>query len=154
MICHIRNMVIYMRIQCRLAGTGAIIRVPYAPVKQPWRIWWNELLEANKLPQPNRTQSNDVHIDGLVQGRRNSSAIALELRLPCMNPLIYYGIYHTCSFSFGLYWSVFRFERLFCICIDTVSHQVLPGLLTAGTQFGRLHWQQNLLFFFSSIRIF
>ena len=29
-----------------------------------------------------------VHIDGLVQKRRNSSATALELRLSCINPLI------------------------------------------------------------------
>ena len=29
------------------------------------------------------------HIDGLVQERRNSSALAIELRLSCTNPLIY-----------------------------------------------------------------
>ena len=29
------------------------------------------------------------HIDGLVQERRNSSALAMELRLYCINPLIY-----------------------------------------------------------------
>ena len=35
---------------------------------------------------------NNVHhdIDGLVQERRNSSALALELRLSCINPLIWY----------------------------------------------------------------
>ena len=30
-----------------------------------------------------------VYIDGLVQKRRNSSALAMELRLSCTNPLIY-----------------------------------------------------------------
>ena len=29
---------------------------------------------------------NNIHIDGLVQGRRNSSALAMELRLSCTNP--------------------------------------------------------------------
>ena len=31
-----------------------------------------------------------LHIDGLVEGRRNSSANALELRLSCTNPLTCY----------------------------------------------------------------
>ena len=30
------------------------------------------------------------HIDGLVQERRNSSALAMELRLSCTNPSISY----------------------------------------------------------------
>ena len=29
------------------------------------------------------------YIEGLVQERRNSSALAMELRFPCINPLIY-----------------------------------------------------------------
>ena len=29
---------------------------------------------------------HDIHIDGLVQERRNSSALAMELRLSCTNP--------------------------------------------------------------------
>ena len=38
------------------------------------------------------TQSNGrrvLHIDGLVQDRRNSSALAMEVRLSCTNPSIY-----------------------------------------------------------------
>ena len=30
----------------------------------------------------------EFHVDGLVQERRNSSALAMELRLSCTNPLI------------------------------------------------------------------
>ena len=30
------------------------------------------------------------YIDGLMQEKRNSSALALELRLPCLNPSIYW----------------------------------------------------------------
>ena len=30
-----------------------------------------------------------MHIDGLVQERRNSSALAMELRLSCTNPSTY-----------------------------------------------------------------
>ena len=29
---------------------------------------------------------SDVHLDGFVQERRNSSALAMELRLSCINP--------------------------------------------------------------------
>ena len=39
--------------------------------------------------------AHDVHIDGLVQVRRNSTANALELRLPCTSPSISYS--HTDS---------------------------------------------------------
>ena len=41
-----------------------------------------------------RTQVNlvCVHIDGLLQERRNSSALAMELRLSCTNPSIYWLI--------------------------------------------------------------
>ena len=34
-------------------------------------------------------ESHSKHIDGLVQERRNSSALAMELRLACTNPSIY-----------------------------------------------------------------
>ena len=33
--------------------------------------------------------TNGGHFDGLVQERRNSSALAMELRLSCTNPLIF-----------------------------------------------------------------
>ena len=33
-----------------------------------------------------------MHIDGLVQERRNSSALAMELRLACTNPSIYASV--------------------------------------------------------------
>ena len=36
-------------------------------------------------------QYND-YINGLVQERRNSSALAMELYLSCTNPLIYYTL--------------------------------------------------------------
>ena len=43
-------------------------------------------------PAPNRLPEswNKVHIDGFVQKRRNSSALAMELRLSCTNPLIHH----------------------------------------------------------------
>ena len=36
-------------------------------------------------------QVDATHIDGLVQERRNSSALAMELRLSCTNPSICYS---------------------------------------------------------------
>ena len=35
------------------------------------------------------------HLDGLVQERRNSSALAMELCLSCINPSIYANINHN-----------------------------------------------------------
>ena len=35
---------------------------------------------------------NQRHIDGLVQERRNSSALAMELLLSCTNPLIRFNL--------------------------------------------------------------
>ena len=67
------------------AGT-IIVTGPYwgyciivlVPVKQLWRIWRNA--------SPESTGTNNI--DGLVQERRNSSALALELHLSCTNPSI------------------------------------------------------------------
>ena len=36
----------------------------------------------------------NAHFHGLEQERCNSSALAMELHLPCTNPLIYYLLYH------------------------------------------------------------
>ena len=56
------------------------------------------------------------HIDGLVQERRNSIALAMELRLSCTNPSIYSGHFapkdsprttHSASMKSEL-WDVFR----------------------------------------------
>ena len=44
-------------------------------------LWW-----ADKPPHYTR---EELYIDGLVQERRNSSALAMELRLSCTNPSIY-----------------------------------------------------------------
>ena len=41
-----------------------------------------------KVHQKHHKSYND-NFDGLVQGRRNSSALAMELCLSCTNPLIY-----------------------------------------------------------------
>ena len=38
-------------------------------------------------------------IDGLVQERRNSSALAMELRLSCINPSLQYNIHRLVSYK-------------------------------------------------------
>ena len=45
-------------------------------------MWW--------LDAENRHLSN---IDGLVQKRRKSSALAMKLHISCTNPSIWYNIY-------------------------------------------------------------
>ena len=42
-------------------------------------------------------------IDGLVQERRNSSALAMELRLSCTNPLKWKHFAHHCPFVRGIH---------------------------------------------------
>ena len=67
------------------------------------RSWWFETLSlplwrhCNEAPKTNDDQIHQCvyvspwgpYIDGLVQERRNSSALAMELRLFCTNPSIY-----------------------------------------------------------------
>ena len=47
-------------------------------VAQGWSIAWSAGAEIDMW-----------HIDGLVQERRNSIALAMGLRIPCTNPSIY-----------------------------------------------------------------
>ena len=62
-----------------------------APVKQPWTIWVNSSL----LNHVNVYLLIYIvwDIDGVVQERRNRSAFAMELRLPCTKPSIW--VYHN-----------------------------------------------------------
>ena len=61
-----------------------------------------------------------VHIDGLVQERRNSIAIALELRLSCTN----LSIYSDMKFCWGL--STVSDVVPNCI-IDRVTYMYVPA---------------------------
>ena len=45
------------------------------------------------------TRMIEDHVDGLVQERRNSSALAMELRLSCTSPSIWYLELHYISFN-------------------------------------------------------
>ena len=67
------------------------------------KLWHEQLITSHyqrrdviTYPWPNlrSTMSAEgacyVHIDGSVQDRRNSSALAMELRLSCTEPLIWY----------------------------------------------------------------
>ena len=52
-------------------------------------LYWQWLEQACISCVPLFITSRHPHNDGLVQERRNSSALAMELRLSCTNPLIY-----------------------------------------------------------------
>ena len=80
-----------------------------------------------------------LHMDGLVQERHNSSALAMELRLSCTNPLIWYPMllvgeiwrYHSeCTMLFVIDWrALISGEDTTC---HKAPHQALHGL---GTQY-------------------
>ena len=55
-----------------------------------------------------------LHIDGLVQERRNPSALAMELHLSCTNPLIYNTL--TTSLIWFLISSPFRWWMCIHVC--------------------------------------
>ena len=61
-------------------GTGHLKIAPVS-IKQPWRMW----VDISYISTMN------WYINGLVQERRNSSALAMELRLSCTNPSISYN---------------------------------------------------------------
>ena len=52
-------------------------------------IFCHFLIEGVVLVFITGTNIQELYIDGLVQERRNSSALAMELRLPCTNPPIF-----------------------------------------------------------------
>ena len=52
-----------------------------------------------------------VHIDGLVQERRNSSALAMKLRLSCSNPSIYEQLKKTQQIIIPCSWYFTNWSR-------------------------------------------
>ena len=52
----------------------------------------------------------NMHIDGLVQERRKSSALAMELRLSCINPLISSSYYTWLFCDTDVKWEDFFFS--------------------------------------------
>ena len=59
-----------------------------------WRIYVSSGLNELRTMQGFGTLAHwgFMHIDGLVQERRNSSALAMELRLSCTNPSIWHQL--------------------------------------------------------------
>ena len=55
---------------------------------QKYHSCWYPVNRHHQYPSRNHVVS-DHYLDGLVQERRNSSALAMELRLSCINPLIW-----------------------------------------------------------------
>ena len=70
-----------------------------------------------------------IHIDGLVQERRNSNALAIELRLSCTNPLTYsaidvYDIFTSELLLYVVYIEVIRqlsFSLVSCLFMSLLS---------------------------------
>ena len=70
---------------------------------------WQPLHGVQEMFYISRTWT---YIDGLLQERRNSSALAMELHLSCINPLIYHQVMHWiyCSlplshgYRYTVYW--------------------------------------------------
>ena len=79
-------------------GIVAFYTFAVVPVKQPWWIWvyWACESMGNLWYNSSKTKLNShVHIDGLGQERRNSTTLAMELRLFCTNPLYISCNFHT-----------------------------------------------------------
>ena len=64
----------------------------------------------------------NLHIDGLVQERRNSSALAMELRLSCTNPSILPELSGHKQLSEGPGSSIY-----FTAYIEALSKQIMPS---------------------------
>ena len=74
---------------------------------------------------------NESHIDGLASERRDSSALAMELRVSCTNPSIWRRL--TCSISQQHYWLLRE------------THRCLPEVKTKWTPFCRQHFRNCVL---------
>ena len=100
-------------LQGYFTGTGNH-RIAPVPVKQPWRIWADATNKYSKAKWYNHSKTKsfsyitgntlwwdnwmllmlyliEVYINGLLQERRNSSALAMELHLSCTNLLIWFN---------------------------------------------------------------
>ena len=67
-------------------------------MKQPWRIWIDtsysyECTKKYDITKTKQGTTKRLHIDVLVPERRNSSALAMELRLSCTDPPIFHNLY-------------------------------------------------------------
>ena len=71
-----------------------------------WWTWRNSLRWKTTRCSYSIRQNIPLNIDGFVQERRNSSALAMELRLSCTNPSI-------CTLVLLLYLCIYVFIDLF-----------------------------------------
>ena len=69
--------------------TNSGLSCVYADVLAPPLTTWHHQAHRFRSSNPVWVQDRHMHIDGLVQERRNSSALAVELRLSCTNPSAY-----------------------------------------------------------------
>ena len=70
-----------------IAGTTNDHEILYKPAQTPWQ-YFNYAQMGMYSTSPSCLHAR-VHIDGLIQERRNSTANALELRLSCINQSIH-----------------------------------------------------------------
>ena len=68
-----------------------------------WEVTKLAIFRRDHTPDPNNLKE---YIDGLMQERRNSSALAMELRLSCTNPWIWTCVYVV------IYWTNYISETL------------------------------------------
>ena len=86
-----------------------------------WGIECDPWCRSNlKIYEEIRQDIQWAHLDGLVQERRNSSALAMELRLPCTNPSIWY---------YGLCWNFhIKPRKSFFKCVNDCPLSCSPGI--------------------------
>ena len=92
-----------------------------------WCSWYIGVTVAGlygnqkSLTQNTRCMSWALQIDGLVQERRNSGALAMDLRLSCTNPsrsFPFYLSWKTTSYL-QLHWEVVFLRRFNCVAFFT-----------------------------------
>ena len=106
------------------AGTYTAWISNYIPL---YIVWCNYLSMPHTFAPGTEVLTDIVHIDGLVQERRNSIASAMELRLSCTNPLIWHKPYlcHTGT----IWYSVkTKFISIF-IKYSGLCHKPMPAYL-------------------------
>ena len=83
----------------------------------------------SRLPLASETILRNVDIYGLMQGRRNPIANALELRLPCTNPSIWY-INHMSPLKTDTYnWNKSKqYKTIYCQT-SNISHNLVGNVI-------------------------
>ena len=124
-IAQMSTIILSDTITMALPGAGTGLRGMNEWDERGWHYWSH--LDGDMV-------ESLYNIDGLVQERRNSSVSAVELRLSCTNPLIWYVLYTIGNLTFYHNYWVFKtkFLDIYIASPFELNFKEIPKFLEIG----------------------